>query len=218
MEVYNSEEEQLDAMKKWWTENGRSIIAGIVVGLIAIFGWKIWTNHSLTKAQEASHLFQQLLVANKDKQTDSIITIAGELQEKYPSTIYGAYANLFKAKALVISKDLDGAKVALNTAIGTSTDLNIKHIARIRLGRIMLASGEIEQSLQLLETVDIPTTGKFSGLYQELKGDLYMKLTREDDARSAYQQALMSGGGNPAVLQVKLDQVTVPLPELTNTK
>ena len=218
MEVYNSEDEQLDAIKKWWKENGRSIIAGIAVGLVAILGWKLWTNHTLTQAQEASHLYQQLLDAAKEKRTDSITTIAGELQEKYPSTIYGAYANLFKAKVLVTSKDLDGAQTALNNILASSTDPNIKHIARIRLGRIMLASGKIEQSLQLLETVDIPVTGKFSGLYQELKGDLYLKLNREDDARSAYQQALMSGGGNPTVLQVKLDQVTAPLPEPTSTK
>ena len=31
MDVYKTEEEQVEAIKKWWQENGKSIIAGVVI-------------------------------------------------------------------------------------------------------------------------------------------------------------------------------------------
>jgi len=31
LDVYSTEEEQVEAIKKWWNENGKSIIAGIII-------------------------------------------------------------------------------------------------------------------------------------------------------------------------------------------
>ena len=45
MDVYKTEEEQVEAIKKWWQENGKSIIAGVVIGITAIFGWRAYDSH-----------------------------------------------------------------------------------------------------------------------------------------------------------------------------
>ena len=42
MSAYLEEEEQIEAIRNWWKENGRSVIAGAVLGLAAIFGWQGW--------------------------------------------------------------------------------------------------------------------------------------------------------------------------------
>ena len=42
MEVYETEEQQVEAVKKWWKENGVSLIVGVVMGLSAIAGWKYY--------------------------------------------------------------------------------------------------------------------------------------------------------------------------------
>ena len=65
MDVYNTEEEQVEAIKKWWNENGKSIIAGIIIGVIAIFGWRSYENHTAMQAKAASILYEQLLVASR---------------------------------------------------------------------------------------------------------------------------------------------------------
>ena len=39
IEISDSEEEQVDKLKKWWDSNGKQIIAGAVLGLAGIFGW-----------------------------------------------------------------------------------------------------------------------------------------------------------------------------------
>ena len=43
MEVYDSEREQIEAMKKWWAQNGKAIITGLVLGLAALIGWQQWS-------------------------------------------------------------------------------------------------------------------------------------------------------------------------------
>ena len=53
MDVYNTEEEQVEAIKKWWNENGKSIITGIIIGVIAIFGWRSYENHTAMQAKAA---------------------------------------------------------------------------------------------------------------------------------------------------------------------
>ena len=42
MDIYASEEEQVQAIKKWGKENGPGIIAGLILGLGALFGWRYW--------------------------------------------------------------------------------------------------------------------------------------------------------------------------------
>ena len=65
MDVYKTEEEQVEAIKKWWSENGKSIIAGIIIGIAAIFGWRGYENHTAMQAKAASMLYEQLLVASR---------------------------------------------------------------------------------------------------------------------------------------------------------
>ena len=52
-----SEREQLDAIKKWWSENGKAIVAGLIIGLGAVFGWQYWQRWQDRVAEEASALY-----------------------------------------------------------------------------------------------------------------------------------------------------------------
>ena len=79
MDVYNTEEEQVEAIKKWWNENGKSIIAGIIIGVIAIFGWRSYENHTAMQAKAASILYEQLLVASRKNDTNNIRSIANNI-------------------------------------------------------------------------------------------------------------------------------------------
>ena len=42
MESYRTEEEQVEALRRWWNENGRSTLFVIVVVLAGTFGWQGW--------------------------------------------------------------------------------------------------------------------------------------------------------------------------------
>ncbi|MDD1626525.1 MAG: tetratricopeptide repeat protein [Methylococcaceae bacterium] len=206
MEIYDTEEEQLDAVKRWWKENGLSTIIGLVLGVAVILGWNYWQSHKKAQSEQASAIYSQLIQAIEADKKDSAEKLAERIQEQYPKTEYAAYSALLLAKLKVQQSDVAKAKEILkNIAAGSNKELG--NIAKIRLVRLMLASGEYEQGLQLINDVDPATSSSFSGNYDELVGDLYVALDRLDQARSAYQKALENGYKSP-LLQFKIDDLT----------
>ncbi|UOA10420.1 tetratricopeptide repeat protein [Methylobacter sp. S3L5C] len=208
MEIYDTEEEQLDAVKRWWKENGFSTIVGLVIGVIVIIGWNYWQSDKKVKSGEASAVYSQLIQAIADDKKDSAEKLAERIQEQYPKTEYAAYSALLLAKVKVGQGDLAKAQATLKQ-IAEGSDKVLANVAKIRLVRLMLASGQFEQGLQLINDVDPATSSGFSGNYDELVGDLYVALDRLDQARSSYQKALESGYKSP-LLQFKIDDLTAP--------
>jgi predicted negative regulator of RcsB-dependent stress response len=209
VEFYDTEEEQLEALKRWWKENGTSTVVGVGLGIAIIFGWNYWQDYKKSRASEASAIYDQLTKSVGTGQKEAIEKLAKRLQEQYVGTPYAAYAGLFMAKYKVDNNDITAAKDVLKKVIDTSADKEIKHIATIRLVQLMLASGEYEQGLEIISKVDQASTEKFSDNYDELTGDLYVALDRIEEARTAYQKALKNGYQSP-LLKLKLDDLTAP--------
>lgn len=208
MEIYETEEQRLEALKKWWKENGQSTIIGLIVGIAVILGWNFWQGHKLSQAEQASSIYSQLLMAIKEDKNDSAVKLAERLKEQYPKTEYAAYSTLMLAKLKAQSGDLAGAQAILKD-IAAGKNMELSNVAKVRQVRLMLAKGEYEQGLKLINDVDPATSTGFSGNYDELVGDLYVALDRLDLARSSYQKALENGYKSP-LLQFKIDDLTAP--------
>lgn len=208
MEIYDTEEESLEALKRWWKENGQSAIVGLIVGIAIILGWNYWKGHKSEQASQASALYDQLLKAAAADQKDSAEKLAQRIQEQFGSTDYAAYSGLLLTKIKVQKGELDAAKPILEK-IAASSNQEIGNLAKIRLVRLMMAKGEFEQGLQLINDIDPAKTSSFSGNYDELVGDLYVALDRLDQARTSYQKALENGYKSP-LLQMKIDDLTAP--------
>ena len=206
MEIYDTEEERLDAVKRWWKENGQSTIIGLGLGIAVILGWNYWQEHKKAQAGQSSALYSQLIQAIGTDKKDSAEKLAERLKEQYPKTEYAAYSGLFLAKLKVQQGDVAKAQTILKE-IAAGSNKELSNIAKIRQVRLMLASGEYEQGLQLINDVDPATSSSFSGNYDELVGDLYVALDRLDEARSSYQKALENGYKSP-LLQFKIDDLT----------
>lgn len=208
MEIYNSEEEQIEALKRWWVANGRSVISGIVVGVIVIGGWNFWKSYKDNQAQLASSMYQQLLKAVKDTKIASADKISEQLNEQFASTDYADYAALIRAKIKLQQGDQETARQLLEKVAG-SADQELRNVAKIRLIRLLMDKGKFEQGLQLIAELDPSAEQGFNGIFEELKGDLYAALDRSDEARTAYQNALREGYSSP-LLQFKLNDLTAP--------
>ncbi|HWP01454.1 MAG TPA: tetratricopeptide repeat protein [Methylococcus sp.] len=210
MDIYLTEEERLEALKRWWKENGRAVILGIGLGLAIIAGWGIWKRTQTEKAEQASALYQQLLRAVEEKRTDAAVSLGERLTKSYPGSSYAVYAKLFLARLRVEANDLATAKNLLQEVIAEANEEGIRHIARLRLGQVLLAAGQAEEALSLVKTAEANGFGEFAGLYAELQGDLYQALNRGEDARSAYLKAQQEGHASP-LLELKLSEpVTAP--------
>ena len=46
MEGYISDNEQVEVIRKWWRENGKSLVLGLIIGLVGLFIYGAATNKS----------------------------------------------------------------------------------------------------------------------------------------------------------------------------
>ena len=206
MEIYDTEEEQVAAIKRWWKANGTSTITGVTAGIVLIVGWNFWQGYNLDKAKQASALYGQLQNSINTENKEPVEKLTAQLTELHGSTAYADFATLQLIKIKVEQGDLDAAKVLLEGLLNGSGATEIKHIARIRLIKILQATDQYEKGLQLITEVDQTSSAGFTVSYDELKGDLYVALDRLGEARTAYQSALRSGAKSP-LLQFKLDDI-----------
>lgn len=217
MKIYQTEEQQVASMKRWWRQNGTAAIVGIIIGLASIAGWNYWQSHLQTNAHQASSLYEQLLKSvNEENVSESVIKdnsvatekIAEQISTQYSSLAYATYAALLLAKTKVQQGDLQAAKVILKKQVQAVDSVVLKHVFILRLIRVLQAMGEYEEGLQLIAEVDQANIIGFSANYNELKGDLYVALDRIDEARIAYQAALSEDLESP-LLQFKLNDIAV---------
>ena len=206
MESYLTEEERLEALQRWWKENKSSVFGGLLLGLAAVAGYKMWQNNRLETAGQASLVYLQLTEATQAKQTETAQKLGERLIQQYPSTTYAEYARLFLAKLKVDAGDIDGAGKILGEELSHSKDEAMKSLTRLRLGRVMLAKGEVEPALKLLDSASAEQVGKFAGLYEELRGDLQAAAKRPAEARAAYAKAKELGNASP-LLELKLNDL-----------
>jgi len=213
LEGYRTDEEQIQHLKKWWDENGKSIIGGIAIGLIAIFGWRSWQDYLVTQGENASDLYEQMTAdmrQKKEADTDSDKdkeAIAGQLNQDYHSTLYSTFSSLLLAREAVEKDDIDAAKGHLQWALDNTDSDEFRHLARLRLSRLLLGEGDKDTALSLIENVD---TGKFAASYFELRGDILIQQGDAKAAQDAYIQSLANQNsirGNQSIVQMKLDDL-----------
>lgn len=208
MEIYDTEEAQVEALKAWWKENSRSVIVGVILGAAFVLGWNYWQSYKAEKANQASALYTQLLSFMDAGNKESAEKISEKIIQQHPETSYAVFSALMQAKLKVAAGDFAAAKSILLAQTKTG-DKVLQNVARIQLIRLMLATKEYEQGLQLIAEVDPASTKNFAASYEELTGDLYVALDRLGQARTAYQNALREGATSP-LLQFKLDDIAAP--------
>jgi predicted negative regulator of RcsB-dependent stress response len=208
MTEYMTDEEQVERIKKWWAENGSSVIAGLVIGLGGLAGWRFYVDYKTTNAAEASSHFNQMITALDANKTDAAIEQANLVQGDYASTPYSALAQFALAKAYVSSEKYQEAAQTLQKLIDDSSEPTIQVIARLRLAAVQQQLGQLDQALKTLE-IDYPQ--QFSAAVEELKGDILSAQGQIEQASAAYQKARIANppAANPQFLQQKLDNLGV---------
>lgn len=209
MDIYASDEEKVEALKKWWKENGRSLIVGVVLGLAAVFGWRGWVQHQHDEAEQASALYSEVMAAVQRQDAEAALQRIQAVREQFPDSAYAALAALAAAKLEVARGDTEAAKGQLRWALEHAPVEAVAHVARLRLARVLLAEDAATAALDLVGGVE--DTGAFLAEYEELKGDAYRAQGQADKARAAYENALSAlqlGSSKRSLLEMKLDGVS----------
>lgn len=207
MSAYSrEEEEQLEDLKKWWERYRNPLIYGLLAGVVTILGVRAWVAHQGNLAVSASNEYEQLQLESRAGNVDAVLTRGGYIIDTYPRTPYAALSAFILAREYVDKGDLPAARTRLEWVVEHAKQPEFVHIARLRLGKLMLAMGEGAQALALLEPVQ---GDAYAAEYEELKGDIYAETGQTAKARQAYQLALdkLGAGADGRMLRIKLDNL-----------
>ncbi len=188
MSVYKTEEEQIDDLKRWLKSYGPSILAGIVLAIVVLYGWRYWKTYQHNQAVSASVLYQQTVDAYQTKRTDLLTESVATLKKKYTRSPYTQYAVFIQAKVAADEQDYPAADTALSWIIANSHDKNITAIAELRLGSIQIANHEEITAIKTLEKVTTNNPA-FKGLALIKIADAYLALGDSNNAKINYEAA-----------------------------
>ena len=125
------EQEQVDAFKAWWKDNGKWLLIALAVaacGFAATQGWQVYKEKKLN---EASTLYAELdkqLASNDPKR----INDAGQaVIDKFGSTAYAPRAALQAAQVNIQNKDVVRAKSQLEWVIKQADETGLQNVERL---------------------------------------------------------------------------------------
>jgi len=206
MEIYSTEEQQAEAIKGFFRDNGVALAVGVVLGLGGLYGWKAYNQHTIDTTEALSDSYTQL-VETAGQEGSTLLADADEFIKTNADSSYSVLAAFVTAKEAVEKNELDKAAEKLTWISVNAKNTEFKALAFTRLARIQVEQKQYDAALSTLGNA-LPES--FKATVEELKGDVYVAKSETDKARSAYQAAVDAGGleGN-SLLQIKLDNLAV---------
>ena len=120
MAEYETEEQQVEALKDWWKQNGLAVIGGAVLGISALIGWRGWNWHQEKQATEASDIFSVVQEAANKNDVSALQEQTKTLRNNYASTPYASLAVLHQAKNQTEQGDIAAAEEGLRWVLKNS--------------------------------------------------------------------------------------------------
>ncbi|MEQ8660229.1 MAG: tetratricopeptide repeat protein [Gammaproteobacteria bacterium] len=212
MEHYASEQEQVEAVKRWWKENGKALVLGLVIGIAGLAGYRYWDQLETSRAENASLTYERFLAMLEARRTDDAVTTGEAIMSAYPDSAYAPLSALLLARLAVESGDYGRAK-ALLEPLAADADSEVRHVANMRIARILLAEGDADGAATRLDAVPA-VDGRQR--YPELRADILAARGEDAQARSFYLEALARAselGLERGAIQLKLDNLAAAAAE-----
>jgi predicted negative regulator of RcsB-dependent stress response len=201
-EEYLTDDEQLEAVKRFAKEYGTWIVGGLVLGVALLLGLRYYQGAQNGKALEAAGKFGEMTTAIQANDFTKSRTLADGLIKDYPNSPYADQAQLALAGMAVEGGKSADAVAPLTLVMNGSKDTDLRQIARLRLARVLIDQGKPDEAIKTLAE---GTPGGFAGRYHEVRGDA---LNAKKDAAGAiteYKAAMTtSEGSDGSLLELKI--------------
>ena len=208
-----SDDEQLDSLKSFTKKYGSAMISGILIALIAFFGWEYWQKKNLAVSQTETAKVQQLMDSARTVQGDAfsqLSTAADSIMKESPDSVQAIQAQLVMAKLAYDKADYANAEKALKKVENAKDgDAGLLQVVKLRLAYAQLAQKKYDEALKTLTAVSDPA---FKATAEEARGDIYVAKNDIENAKKAYQNAwntLVERKEERQILQIKLESVGV---------
>jgi predicted negative regulator of RcsB-dependent stress response len=184
---YLTEQEQIELLKNWIKQYSLVILAGVVIAVLAMTGWRYWQQRQATLYSHASAVYDEMLTARAQNEPATTTIQTQKLFTHYPTTTYAQFAALMMARDAIIKRNYPEAEKHLRWVLDHSRIASLRQIARLRLARLYIAQHQSNKAIDILLKVD---DKNFNGLINEVRGDAFLEANNTTMAREAYQQAL----------------------------
>ena len=210
-----SDEEQLDQLKSFGKKYGSAMISGILIALIAFFGWEYWQKKNLAEAQSQTAKVQKLMdEAKAASGQPNAFAIVSEAADKIvkddANSVQAIQTQFILAKLAYDKQDYAAAEKALKKVENSKVkDAGLLQIVKIRLADSQLAQKKYDEALKTLSNVTEPA---FKATAEELRGDIFVAKKDTASAQKAYQSAwdsLIERKQERQLLQIKLESVGI---------
>ena len=188
--AYSIEEEQeINQLKEWWKENGKTIIVAFILGVGGMFGWRYWQAHQAEQIAQASAQYDALIYsAQQDKQAKK--ANIEQFVQANSKTAYAVFALLDEAKKAAEKQDFAAAEVNLNQALTQSQDEVLTSIVALRLSAVQFQLGQLDNALTTLNQVKGES---FNARKAILTGDIQIVKGDKVAAKNSFEQAQQNG-------------------------
>jgi len=192
MAEYETEEEQVEALKDWWKQNGMAVVGGAVLGISALVGWRGWNWYQEKQATEASDIFAVVQEAANKNDATALQEQTNILRDNYASTPYAPLAVLHQAKNQIDQGDNVAAEESLRWVLKNSKQDTVQNVARLRLARLLLADKKVDEAQAM---VNSGMSDAYASLTNEIRGDIFVAKGEIEQAKEAYDQAMQAASG-----------------------
>lgn len=188
--AYSIEEEQeINQLKDWWKENGKTIIVAFILGVGGMFGWRYWQTHQAEQIAQASAQYDALIYSAQQDEQAKKANIEQFVQAN-SKTAYAVFALLDEAKKATEKQDFAAAEANLNQALTQSPDEVLTSIVALRLSAVQFQLGQLDNALTTLNQVKGES---FNARKALLTGDIQVAKGDKVAAKNSFEQAQQSG-------------------------
>ncbi|WP_058913251.1 YfgM family protein [Entomohabitans teleogrylli] len=205
MEIYENENDQLEAVKRFFAENGKALVVGVVLGVGALVGWRYWNSHQMESAMSSSLAYETVTNAVNIDKPDTIAAAEKFVTEN--KNTYGALTAMELAQKFADKNDLAKAATQLQQGIGNTSDENLQALLNLRLARVQIQQ---KQSDDALKTLDAIKGEGWLAIVADLRGDALLSKGDVQGARDAWSKGVASEA-SPALremMQMKINNLS----------
>ena len=201
MQDFETEEQQVEALKAWWKENSSSLFIGLAIGGLTLGGWNFYQDSQYQHGVEASDMYVSVVAQSEAGEGASFDpTAVDKLKAGYADTPYAALSVLVQAKNEIARGNVDQAISQLQWVAANAVEDEIKQLAQLRLARLLIDQEKYDEANSLLSSKH---SSAFDVMYEELKGDLFVAKGEPAQARIAYDKAISGSERASHWLQLK---------------
>ncbi|MBX9446117.1 YfgM family protein [Dickeya chrysanthemi] len=204
MEVYTTENEQVEVIRRFFVENGKALAIGVVLGIGALVGWRFWQNHQESSAMAASAAYQQATEALSAGTPEGINSAEKFITGDHGN--YGALASLALAHQFVEKNDIAKAEQQLRQALGQTKDGDLQAMINLRLARVLLQQKKPDEALKALDAIKLEG---WVAMVADVRGDVLASKGDTQGARDAYNKGMAAkpAQGLQSLLRLKLNNL-----------